>query len=892
MRKTWLALWRSLVPETLQARVFDPTVDDLDARRLMRLQDRSSALVRLSVNFAWATAVLIASLQCRLLRRRAAVSVVDASQPRGSWVAAAARDFRLTLRRMRREPAFATFAVATLAFGIGANVAVFSLVNAYLVAPLPLPDADRLVRVCGQSQTSAPCDIVSYPNYIDLRDAAPEVDLAAHIMTVVAVGPESASDSRQVELVTGNYFRVLQLTPLLGRLLAVQDDETEMAHPVVVLSEAFWRGHDGARPDIVGTTVLLNNAPYEVVGVAPAAFHGTQGVSVADMWAPVMMQKQLRPRSQSALTRGWGWLRLIGRLAPNTSLARAQAGLDRVSADLNRRFPSKGDATRYVAAPATSLEEGDRAALLPYASLTLALTGLLLVVTCANLAGLMQARAIGRRRELAIRQSLGAGRGRLLVEWLTECVTIAALGGGAGLLLARALTVGIDRAAPAALVGELSTLPPIDWRVATFAFAISLVAALLVGLPTARGATSIGVADVLKDEATSTSGGRRGLRLRRLTVLVQVATAAVLLVGSGLLVTSLRNLRTFDPGFRADHLAGLSIDLKRRHINGPAAAEFTQAMLTRVRSLPGIVGADVVSNVPLTNNRDSLGFRVPGYTAPDGTTTISIDVNVVGRSYFSTMGLDFVQGRSWAAGERAVVINQAMAKRFWPSGNPVAQSIELVGQGALAIAGVVRDSAYYEVGEVSRPFVYLPAEVATPGQYTVMARTSVPAEQMLTGIVDAVRATDARVQPTEIGTFESWREAQLYPQRLLAWATVAFGAIALGLSAVGLFGVVSTSVAMRTREIGIRMALGARPDGVLASVLRESAALVLVGAACGLVIAYGTSGLLRQWLFGVSRFDLTVYALVIAVLTVMTLLAAGVPARRAAQVDPVQALKN
>lgn len=892
MRERWSRWCRALVPEPLRARVFDPTAGDLDARRLIRLDRRPNALGRVSADVAWATGVLVAAVQCRFLRRLPVAPAADSGHLRGSWAATTVRDLRLTLRRMRREPAFAAFAIATLAFGIGANVAVFSLVNAYLVAPLQLPNADRIVRVCGQSPASTPCDIVSYPNYLDLREGAPEIDLAAHIMTSVSVGPDATSESRQVELVTGNYFRVLQLAPVLGRLLDVQDDVTEMAHPVVVVSEGFWRGHEGARPDIIGTTILLNNAPYEIVGVAPASFHGTQGMSVADMWAPLMMQKQLRPRSASMMSRGWGWLRLIGRLAPGTTPARAQASLDRASGDLNRRFPSKGDAERYVARPATSLEENDRAAAMPYVSLTLALTGLLLIVTCANLAGLMQARAIRRRRELAIRQSLGAGRGRLLVEWLTECVTIAALGGAAGLLLARAINAGINQIAPASLFGELRTLPPTDWRVATFAFAISLVAALLVGLPTARRATSIGVADVLKDEVTSTSGGRRGLHLRRLTVLVQVATAAVLLVGSGLLLTSLRNLNTFDTGFHTDHLAGMSIDLKRPHLQGAAAIEFTEAMLTRVRSLPAIVNADIVVNVPLTNNRDGLGFRISGYTAPDGSRTISIDVNVVGRSYFSTMGLELVQGRTWTAGEHAVVINQTMAKRFWPAGDALTQPIELVGQGTVTIVGVVRDSAYYEVGETPRPFVYLPAEVALPGDYTVVARTSVPPEQMLTAIADSIRATDARVRPTDAGTFEVWRAAQLYPRRLLAWATVAFGVMALVLSAIGLFGVVSTSVAMRTREIGIRMALGARPDGVLASVLRESAALVIVGATCGLVVAYGSAGLLRQWLFGVSRFEPTVYLIVVAVLTVMTLVAAGVPARRAAQVDPVQALRN
>ncbi len=856
-----------------------------------RIGLEAGAFRRLTANTAWLAGALAAAIQCRLLlTRRHLPATTDGGGD--SWIARGARDFRLALRRIRREPAFAAFAVATLAFGIGANVAVFSFVNAYLVAPLEVPGADRVVRVCGHSPSEG-CGIVSYPTYVDLRDGTPGLDLAAHIVTDVMVGPDETVESRHVELVTGNYFRVVPVTPILGRVLDARDDVAELAHPVVVLGEGYWRSREGSRPDIVGRTVLLNNAAYEVVGVVPASFHGTQGLYAADLWAPLMMQQQLRPRGNTLQVRGWGWLRLIGRLAPHTSLAQVQAALDRVGADLAHRFPAKGDDVTYIAAPATSLEQAERASAVPYVSLTLALTGLLLVVTCANLAGLMQARAIGRRREQAIRQSLGAGRGRLLVEWLTECLTIAAIGGAGGLALARLVAFAIDRVPPpAALVGNVRVIVPLDWRVAAFSVAVSLLAALLVGLPTARRATSTGVSDVLKDEGLSTSGGRRGLRLRRATVLVQVVTASVLLVGSGLLVASLRNLRTFDPGFRPDHLAGMSIDLKRVHLKGPAADAFTQALLARVRALPGVAGADLVVNVPLTNNRDGLGFRIPGYSAPDGSSSVSLDTNVVGARYFSTMGLNFVHGGPWAAGQRGVVVNETMAKRFWPNSGAVGQTIELVGQGNLLVAGVVRDSAYYNVGESPRPFVYLPGEVAAPTEYTVLARTSGPPGEALAGLSDAARATDARVRPGQVGTFEGWRDAQLYPQRLLAWATATFGAIALGLTAIGLFGVVSTSVAMRTREIGIRMALGARPDRVLAGVLRESAGLVLVGASAGLAVAYAAAGLLRQWLFGVSRFDALVYLIVAVALTVMTLIAAGVPARRASRIDPIRALKN
>jgi len=454
------------------------------------------------------------------------------------------------------------------------------------------------------------------------------------------------------------------------------------------------------------------------------------------------------------------------------------------------------------------------------------------------------------------------------------------------------MTAGIERLPGRILPATNQVNVLLDWRVEAFAIAVSLVAALLVGLPAARRATALGLADVLKDETGTTSGGRRGLRLRRLTVLVQVTAAAVLLVGSGLLVTSLRNLRGFDTGFRSDHLAGMWLDLKRAHIPADGAEAFTTAMLARVRAVPGVVSADVVTNVPLTNNRDGLGFRIPGYVPDDGKPIVAIDTNVVGATYFSTMELGFVRGRTWAPGEVGLVVNETAARRFWPGRDPIGQVMEVVGQATLPVSGVVHDSAYYQIGESPRPFVYLPAEVVKPIRYSLLARTSIRPEDALANVTEAVRSADRRVRPAEISTFEAMREGQLFPQRLLAGATLAFGVVALTLTAVGLFGVVSTSVAMRTREIGIRMALGARPDRVLVSILRESTGLVLLGAGIGLVTAYAAAGLLRQWLFGVSRFDTVIYLMVAVVLTVMTLIAAGVPARRAAGIDPVKALRS
>jgi len=862
-------------------------------RRALRLDARPGAIGRLAANVAWAAGTWLAAVQCWFLPRSLGAAAGPGHEGGDPWVLRAGRDLRLALRRFRREPTFATFAVATLAFGIGANVSVFGFVNRYVIGRLDLPAAAALVRVYRQPKSTA-FDIMSYPTYLDARDGAPGLDLAAHIVTTVAFGPDEANDQENLELVSGNYFRVLRLAPVLGRLLDPSDDVTEGAHPVVVIGEGFWRARFGGRPDVVGQRVRLNGAPYEIVGVAPASFRGTQGTSVADLWAPLMMQHQLRPRSNSLMTRGWAWLRTIGRLQDGVSRAQAQGAIERVAADINRRFPSERDPLVLTVVPATTLEEPDRRALLPYVTLALALTALLLVVTCANLAGLMQARVIVRQREAAIRQSLGAGRARVLAEWLVECFVLAIAGGAGGLLVARVATTGLARLAPPSVLPDAAGIAaPVDWRVTAFALGVSLLAALLVGLPPARRAAALDISSLLKDDAGTTSGGRRGLRLRRAMVVVQVATSAVLLVASGLLVVSLHNQRTFDPGFRTANLAGTFVSLSPAGLKGPAAAVFTQQALEHVRAIPGVVAADVVVNEPLTQDRDAQGFRIPGYTAPDGSTIVSIDENVVGAAYFKTLGLTFVRGGPWSATSPApeVVVNETMAARFWPGRDPVGEPIELVGERMLTVAGVVRDSTYYDVGEAPRPFVYLPAELARPASYAIMARTSVAPESLLADLGAAITATNPRVHPAELMTFEALRSAQLYPARLVAWSASAFGAIALGLTAVAIFGVVATSVAMRTREIGIRMVLGAKPAAVLTGVIRESAGLAAIGAAAGLAGAVGLAGLLRQWLFGVERFDPTVYAAVVALLMVMTLIAASLPARRAAKIDPIKALR-
>jgi predicted permease len=804
-------------------------------------------------------------------------------------------DVRHALRRFAKQPMFTTVAIASLALGIGANVAIFGFTNTYLMARLPVPDASQLVRVYTHTD-SRDLTVSSYPDYRDIRDGVAGLDLAMHAGTTAQMGEGTARQARRIELVSGNYFRVMQVEPIAGRLIGAQDDVAEGTSPVVVLGEVFWRAFYHGDPAVVGQTIRLNDKPYEVVGIAPASFRGAEGGDSVEMWAPVMMQQQLRPRQHTLDVRGWGWMSMIGRVQRGTSDVAIKAGLDRVGADISRRFPGKGPQSTYIGVPAWNMAESDRRALKPYLLLTTAFTGLLLLVTCANLAGVMQARVLARGRELAIRQSIGAGRGRLVSEWLTECVLLSLAGGAAGLAVAKlTLWALLHTPPPIPGLGGSSVQPPLDASALGFAALISIVAAGLFGLLPALRVAAAQPLSLLKEEAATSTGGRRGARLRHAAVLVQVAASAVLLLAAGLMGASLRNLQNFNVGFQTENVAMASVSVGSTKLSPAEGRQVLAEMLTRVRSVPGVTAAGAVGNVPITNNRDVVGFRIPGYTPPPGSTSVSIDMNVVSAGYFDALGISFVRGRAWSSSPGdapSAVINETMAKQFWAGRDPIGEPIEFVGTGTLTVAGVVRDSVYYQVGESPLPYIYLPAEVQPLGSYTLVAHTSVPVENVLRSIGSALASADPRLLPPRMTTLAESRRAPLYPRRLLASTAIAFGLVALLLTAIGLYGVVSMSVGQRTREFGVRVALGATSSRVWVGVVRESAQLVAIGTLLGCAGAYALAGAMKHWLFGVAPFDLTVYGIVAGALSVIAIVAAWMPARKAAAVDPLTALRS
>jgi len=896
MPDRWIALCRRLAPSALRATAFDPAIADLSADEASRTSSRSRAR-RLAGRASLLLRILTTALECRRLAATSGRRVhQETGRQQGNlmiWL----RDIREAVRVLIRQPWFSLAAILVLALGIGVNLTVFSFVNSLLLAPISAPDPDRLVRVHGTSGDNL-TDTVSYPNYLDAEARTRSVDLAAHVQAIARVGAGDTAETRAVELVTGNYFRVLGLSPSAGRLLEDRDDVSEGAHAVVVVSRQFWRTRFGGDPAALGRSLEINGTPFQIVGIAPDGFRGTFSGHAVDVWAPLSMQQQVRPRGQTRQNRNWGWLRMIGRLQGNATLNQAHAELAEAAADINRRFPSSPPPLGFAAVPASALADADRESVRPFLALVFGFTVLLFVVTCANLAGVMQARLLSRTRELAIRQSLGASRGRLAVAWLTEAFVLSLAGAMAGVLLSRVMATLIAQVSlPTQLLGDATFDTSLDWRVWTYALGTAIVASVLFGLSPAFRAGRTAPLEVLKDEGSTVSGGRRGLRLRRAAVFVQVAVSVALVATAGLLAAGLARAQRLDPGYPTSSVGLMSFSLQRQSIPAAARPEATSRLLERIRTEPGVVSAELAMSVPLGLGSDRMRFRVPGFVTPDGTGNLSIEFNVVGSRYFATLGTPFVAGRAWDPGALApdappVVINEAMARRYWKDGQAVGQPVEIVGRGMARVSGIVRDSAYRAVGETPFPIIYLPAEAEPPGSFAVLVRTTGDPATILARLERGLPALDPRFAPFDVMTFDALRGVPLFPARMLLVAAGMFGALALLLTGIGLYGVVSMSVAQRTREIGLRMALGARPGVVVRGIAREVATVVALGATAGAVGAAYLGRGLETWLAGLPAFHPVVAALTALILLMLALAAAWIPARRAARVDPVGALRG
>jgi putative ABC transport system permease protein len=813
------------------------------------------------------------------------------------------KDIRYGVRMLLKNPGVTLVSVVTLAFGIGANTAIFSAVSAFLMRPLSAPNASELIRPLEISDDRGITDEMSYPDYLDYRSQSTSfTGLAAEDMLQVAIDSENQNDVIWGQVVSANYFDVLQVTPATGRGFLPDEDKTVGANNVVVLSHSFWQRRLGSDPNIVGKTVQLNNRGYHVIGVAPDTFIGTKFALQLDFWVPISMSEELRRNPGILNERGAHWMNVIGRLKPGVSIAQASAEMSAIATRLNQAYPDNR-ANTTQAKVMTEVEgrfEDDSAVFKSAGAIAMAIVGLILLIACANVANLMLARAAARRKEIGIRLALGANRARLIRQLLTESMLLSILGGGLGLLLAFWVTDLMQGFVPVLEYNIVNNFFQLDSRALIFTLLISLGTGLIFGLAPAWHSSNPDVVPVLKgDPEAASRGKRRAFTLRNMLVVAQVSLSLVVLVCGGLFIKSFRKAQTMDPGF--DNRNGLILSLSPTLIGyeEEQARGFYQQVIERVSHVPGVEAAAFTRTLPLGDSSNSNGpILKEGETLARGTAGRNIMNNVVGAGYFKTMQIPFVEGRDFddrdqPKTQRVIIINQQMAQILWPDESAVGKRI-FIGSDSrdgLEVVGVVKTGKYRNLAEDPKPFYYYAMGQRRPATMALIVRGSADPRSLVGAIRGQIQALDRRVPIFAIKTMEEHMTYALWAPSMAATFSLAFGVLAILLSAVGLYSVMAYVVSQRTREVGIRMALGADRGDVMKMITRQGMRLAAIGVGIGLVLSLALAQVLSSLLIGVSGYDVSTFILVPTLLAAVALVACYLPARRATKVDPLVALR-
>jgi predicted permease len=818
------------------------------------------------------------------------------------------QDLRYAVRGLRKAPGFTLVALLTLALGIGVNSSIFSVVNAILFRPLPVARPNELVDIYGHESTSNAHETHSYPNYLTYRSQTTTLsDLIGYSNFFAHLAIEGSSDIVVGELVTDNYFTALGIRAALGRTFSADEASAIGASAYAVVSDRFWKTKLAGASDVVGKTFKMNGTVYTVVGVAPPEFRGMFPAVTAQMWIPVTMAEKVEPlgnnRTYGRSTgdtrferRGQAWMWLKGRMKPGVTPAQVRAEFDGLVRRLGEEFPETMTKERVSVVPTRDVRINPDfdSTIAPAGLFLVAAVGLVLVVACANLANLMLARAVGRRREIAVRVALGAERSRLVRQLLTESVLLALLGGALALPLAAAVARIITRVQPPLPIDLGLAVSP-DWRVLVFTLLVAVVTGVVFGLIPALRASRPDLVPALKDGSASVK--RRRFELRDTLVVVQIAVSLVLVVGGALMVRSLFAAGRVALGYDGDRTAYVSLALEMNGYDAERGGKLLEAGVLRLQSLPQVEAVALASRLPLSINNNTFSLFVPGHETADNRPT-TIDGASVDERYFGALQLKLLAGRGIEPADRdesrkVAVITRAMAERYWPGQPESALSREFrlrEGGEPYRVVGVVEDYKVNTPGESPTPYIHLP--LSRHDSYAdFIVRTSGSASAVVPMLQRELRTLDPELVFVDRGTLRKLADVRLFPVRAGAWLIGAFGALALVVAAVGLYGVIGYSVSRRVREIGIRKALGARPGQLVAMVLGEGMVLVGVGGVIGAVLAAAAARVLSSVLF-VGPFDAVSFAIAFGVLALVALLANALPARRAARVDPMVALRS
>ncbi|HEY8231566.1 MAG TPA: ABC transporter permease [Vicinamibacteria bacterium] len=811
------------------------------------------------------------------------------------WIEVLLQDTRHGLRRLAANPVFTTVALLSLALGIGANTAIFSLVNAMFFRPLPIERPQELVSFQNKARAGWGFLVFSYPNYKDLRDRNDVLaGLVAYRFAPLSVSHDGVSSKMWGYVVSGNYFDVLGVRASVGRMLSPDDDRLPGGHPVTVVSHRYWRQSYGADPSVVGRTLNVNGRAFTVIGVAPEGFFGTQLGIAPDFWFPAAMQAEIEMGSAWLEARDVEILMLQGRLKPGVSLAAAEAALNDVALQLEREHPDVNEGKRIGLTPPGLAGTPFRRSAISFAAILMAVVAFALLLASTNLANLLLARVQERRAEIALRLSLGASRGRLVRQLMTESMLLAGVGGLIGVLLAAGLLrllAGVELPIDFPFLLELR----LDYRVLGFTAAVAVLTGVAFGLLPALQTTSVNLYSTVK--ADSAVGGARRSWLKNGLIVFQVALSLVLLTGGGLMLRALHRAQTLEIGLDPRNAVELSFDLRLQGYDATGAREFRRRVLERVRSLPGVQAAGTIDLAPIDLHFGRSPVFVEGRTPERITNAPRAMASRISPGYLDAMGVRLLRGRDFSEHDdekapRVAIVNETFARGFWPGQDAIGKRFR---QGSalsplMEVVGVVEDGKYSSLAESAQPYVCRPVEQAYAGATSLIVRTASDPQASVAALRQEVQRLDPGM-PLSARLLTDKMAVPLLPARVAAVVLGGFGLVALALAAIGIYGVMSCAVAARTREIGIRIALGADAGNVLRQTLRQGITLALVGVASGASAALGLARLMRSLLFGVSTSDPSIYVGVAALLLTAALLACYVPARRATQVDPVIALR-
>lgn len=800
----------------------------------------------------------------------------------GRWLEALAKDIVFSLRMLRKDRALTTAAVLSLALGIGVNSAIFSLMNAVLFSKLPVAAPEQLTRFFTLREGGNTNHNFSYPEYRDYRDHNRNfAGVIAHSPVTVSVGTSYENERVKGEMVSGNYFPVLGVNGVQGELSMV--DAEQRGESVAVISHSLWQRRFGGGAQLAGTSALINGQPYTIIGIAPRGFTGTVMGEVTDVWLPVVLQPKLMPSEKSFLDRPTTrWLYIMGRLKEGVSRTAAEAELRSFNYDKPNGVPGLADGSRGYSFYLTGLE--------PQVKILMAVVIFVLLIACTNIANLLLARALARRREVAVRLALGASRSRLIRQLLTESLVLALLGGIVGIAVAywtiNLLALMLPTFGPDPMGINLA----IDLRVIAFTIAISIASGLLFGIVPAIQATRLDLVNALKDE-NSMVGIRTGrFALRNILVAAQVTVSLLLLVCAGLLVRTLLNLRAIDPGFNTDNVLIMNLDLDLNGYPAPAGRAFYEEVAERLQAVEGVQSVSYTQTVPLSPYGMRMTLPIPG--SEDG---LDVDAYIVGGGFFQTMEIPIMRGRDFSPADiegrpRVILVNETMAGRFWPAGDAIGQEIKL-GKSSLTVIGIVKDSKYRGLREAATPVMYMSLAQTYRPAMSLLIRTRTDAINYFERARAIIREIDALVPVFNVKTLTEHASNTYARESMTAWLCAAFGLLALMLAAIGIYGVTSYSVSQRTKEIGVRIALGARYLDLIKMIIVKSMTLVIIGILFGIGAALALSKLLAGLLYEVKPTDPVTYIVVSLILVGVAALACYLPARRAAKVDPMVALR-